>query len=258
VGHCDLREVGGVGALMAGDWIKVEHATLEKPEVALFAELLNVPVAHGIGLLVEFWVWLDRNSRNGHVTHVTRLSIDTVMHTPGFGGALEAVGWLTFDNDARIAYVPNFDRHNSSSAKTRANGAKRQEKYRNASVTPARDKSVTREEKRRVSISTNVDIERSTKAVLQAPTAEHEALATKVGVPCQAEFQKYRDYLAANGKRHRDQDAGFRNWLKKAAEFKPRVGGSIHDKRAATARAMYGDRLAKPDDSIDGTAERIA
>jgi uncharacterized protein YdaU (DUF1376 family) len=33
---------------------------------------------------------------------------------------------------------------------------------------------------------------------------------------------------------------------------------TVHDKRSATARAMYGDRLAKPDDAIDGTAERIA
>lgn len=66
---------------------------------------------------------------------------------------MEQVGWLVFDESG--VSIPNFDRHNGETAKTRAQGTKRQQKRR--SVTPdvpqvsrsERDKSVTREEKRR-------------------------------------------------------------------------------------------------------------
>lgn len=123
---------------MSGDWIKFEHSTLEKPEVALFSEMLGVKVDEGVGILVRFWVWLDRNSRNGLVTLASRSSIDTIMHCPGFSGALEAVGWVVFDDKARSMALQNFDRHNGNPAKTRALGALRASRYRNGeSVTNA-------------------------------------------------------------------------------------------------------------------------
>jgi hypothetical protein len=137
---------------MAGDWIKVEHATMDKPEVALLSELLGVPVAHGFGVLVMFWMWCDKHSRNGVVTPASRMSIDTVTHTPGFSAALESVGWGAFDEAARTLTLPNFVRHNETSAKTRALGQKRASKFRNAEVTHERYETVTREEKRREDI----------------------------------------------------------------------------------------------------------
>jgi hypothetical protein len=244
---------------MAGEWIKLEAATLEKPEVMRMARLLQLPREHVIGLLIRFWVWLDKNCVDGVVDGVESLDVDDLMTCPGLSACLKDVGWVQINDQARVLTVINFMRHNGETAKKRALKNERQSRWRAKSVdAPASTSASTREEKRRVSISTNVDIERSKPAVLQAPTAEHEALATKVGVPCQAEFQKYRDYLAASGKRHKDQDAGFRNWLRKAGEWKPRVVANAHEKRSATARAMYGDRLAKPDDAIDGTAERVA
>jgi hypothetical protein len=131
---------------MAGDWIKVEHATLEKPEVGMFAELLGIPVDQALGILLRFWVWLDRNSCNGLVTHVSRLSIDGVTHTPGFSNALAHVGWLQFDDEAQTLTVPNFGNHNGNTAKSRAQTKKRVQRFRNDSVTvPA----LPREEKRR-------------------------------------------------------------------------------------------------------------
>lgn len=136
---------------MAGDWIKIEHTTMDKPEVTLLAEILGLPVDHGLGLLVRFWAWLDKNSCNGCVTHVSRLSIDTVMHTPGFGAAIEAVGWLEFDEKKRTARIPNFDRHNTSSAKSRALTTLRVQRHRNAQVTETKLSAVTKSlpEKRR-------------------------------------------------------------------------------------------------------------
>lgn len=115
---------------MAGDWIKVEHATLDKPEVAYLSELLSVKVDEGLGILLRFWVWLDRNARNGCVTHVTQMSIDTTMHCPGFSAAIVTVGWAEIDEETRTLRVPNFARHNETPAKTRSSNADRQARYR--------------------------------------------------------------------------------------------------------------------------------
>ena len=115
---------------MAGDWIKVEVATLDKPEVARMAELLGVKRDEMLGILLRFWAWLDRTTCNGVVTHMSRLSIDSVMHVPGFGGALESVRWVKFDDEAVTLTVPNFERHNGKPAKSRALGKVRVETHR--------------------------------------------------------------------------------------------------------------------------------
>ena len=77
---------------------------------------------------------------------------------------------------------------------------------------------------------------------LTEPTEEHRRIAEEVGVPCLAEFVKYRDWLAASGKRHRDEAAGFRNWLRNAKS----VGGApgraptLAEKRAANMALLTG------------------
>lgn len=114
---------------MAGDWIKVEVATLDKPEVARMAELLGVKRDEMLGMLLRFWTWLDRHTGNGVVTHMSRLSIDDVMHVVGFGAVLESVGWGVFDDKAVTLTVPNFERHNGKPAKSRALGNKRKAEY---------------------------------------------------------------------------------------------------------------------------------
>jgi len=99
---------------------------------------------------------------------------------------------------------------------------------------------------------------------LDAPTEAHEQLAREVGVSCQAEFEKFRDWLASTGTRPRDYSARFRNWLRKAGEFRARDAPRVtaNDKRTATAAAMYAHRNAPTHDDqprdITGHAERLA
>jgi hypothetical protein len=140
---------------VAGDWIKVEHATLDKPEVAYFAELLGMNVDEALGILLRFWVWLDRNARNGCVTHVTQMSLDKTMHCEGFTGALVTVKWVELDTDACTLHVPNFERHNENSSKTRTSNAERQARYRDKhrnksnAISNVTSNAVTLPEKRR-------------------------------------------------------------------------------------------------------------
>jgi hypothetical protein len=131
---------------MAGDWIKVEHATIDKPEILQMAELLNVDADTVLGKLFRVWVWFDVQSRDGNAGSVTgnalKRFIDRLVASQGFAACMEKVGWLS------DAGIPNFDRHNGESSKKRALTNKRVKRLRN-------DDSVTKAlpEKRREEIT---------------------------------------------------------------------------------------------------------
>lgn len=146
---------------MAGDWIKVEHATLDKPEIMALARMLGVSHGDALELVLRFWVWIDNNSVDGHVDAVVDADVDKLLHCPGFAHALIYLKWLALDENGFLV-IPKFDDHNSESAKKRAEKSKRQQKYRkrvdarvDANVdadvdAPVSTNASTREEKRRV------------------------------------------------------------------------------------------------------------
>jgi hypothetical protein len=129
---------------VAGDWIKLEAATVDKPEVFAIAETLSCSQGDAFLGCVNLWIWEDKQSRNGHALGVTKTTIDRVSGVTGFADALIEVGWLN-DKNGTLS-LPNFDRHNGKTAKERALANKRKVTERSRSE---RDKSVTREEKRR-------------------------------------------------------------------------------------------------------------
>lgn len=141
---------------MAGDWIKVEQATVDKPEVLRLADLLGWDRRHALGLLVEFWCWLDKNlsaSCPDFVRHMSKKSLDDVLHVQGFASCLEIIGWAKFDDERSEMRIINAERHNGNTAKTRALDAKRKKEKRRENVPEMSasqpDKKRTREEKRR-------------------------------------------------------------------------------------------------------------
>jgi hypothetical protein len=143
---------------MAGDWIKFERATLHKPETYETAELLGISHREAVGLLVEYFCWLDEHmpdSRNGFVTHMSRASVESALRMPGFAAVLERVGWAKFDDAARTFIVSNHERHNGNTAKTRASAKDRQQRFRNQNVTADALPEKRREEKRRGSSRSN-------------------------------------------------------------------------------------------------------
>lgn len=87
-----------------------------------------------------------------------------------------------------------------------------------------------------------VDSARARRKKLDAPTEEHERIAAERGISCEAEWAKYRDWLAANGKRHADEVAGFRNWLRNAKVVAAPFGRqtTLAEKRAANIAALTG------------------
>jgi hypothetical protein len=138
---------------MAGDWIKVEHATRRKPEILRAAEMLGISRREALGLFMEFWFWLDENLSEKCpeiVRNVSRKSLDEVLTCQGFSGVLESVGWGKFDDKEWTLHITNAERHNGKTAKTRALDAKRKSAKRLENVREMSAENRTREEKRRV------------------------------------------------------------------------------------------------------------
>lgn len=148
---------------MAGDWIKVEKATVRKPEISALARLLGIPRHAALGLMLEFWCWIDEVAVDGVVDACVDADVDATFATPGLARALEIVNWLRFERTSELtgrAIVPNADRHFGKSSKERALKSGRQAKWRAKSVDAVVDGHVdatpsTREEKKREETTTS-------------------------------------------------------------------------------------------------------
>lgn len=136
---------------MAGDWIKMRSDLSDDPAVFKIAGALNLDRFSVIGRLHAFWAWADKHAVDGRVDGASSLHVDDVVRFDGFANALAQVSWLLIGDD--FLEVPNHDRHNSQSAKERAQKNARQARWRhgkagNVDGCPSTDPS-TREEKRR-------------------------------------------------------------------------------------------------------------
>lgn len=121
---------------MAGDWIKVEISTPDKPEIIRIADLLGIDQDAALGKCLRVWIWADQQTKDGNALSVTRAFLNRYTACEGFAEALREVGWL-MGGDGNMK-LPNFTRHNGISGKTRALGKERAKRFRNgASVTAA-------------------------------------------------------------------------------------------------------------------------
>ena len=134
---------------MAGDWIKIKTSLIDDPAVIGISSALGLDGDLVVGKLIRIWSWANHQTEDGKAVGVGPEWIDNYLRCEGFAQAMEKVGWLKIKND-KIT-IPKFERHNGSSAKTRANAAKRQAKKRSQPSRTERDKNVTRPlaEKRR-------------------------------------------------------------------------------------------------------------
>ena len=141
---------------MAGDWIKIEHGLLNKPEVMLLADALDISHFEAVGHLIAFWLWVDLNmSPSCPQVKGTKKGLDRVAGRDGFADAMISVGWLDIESD--MISIPGYEVHLSKSAKERAKGQKKKASQR-SKVSPNLSPVVgdkngtqggTREEKRR-------------------------------------------------------------------------------------------------------------
>lgn len=125
---------------MAGDWIKVECATPDKPEVWMMANTLGIDPDAVFGKVFRIWSWFDEHSEDGNAPSVTKMLLDRKVCVTGFCEVMLQAGWLV--EEEGYIRLPNFDRHNGATAKKRANTAKRVAKSRSNA---GKDKTETQE-----------------------------------------------------------------------------------------------------------------
>lgn len=108
---------------MAGDWIKFELTTLDKPEVCQIADLANIDPDAAVGKLLRVWGWFDQQTENGNAPSVSKRLLDRLVGVTGFCDYMKSVGWMV-ELDGVLS-LPHFDRHNGKTAKNRLLTAKR-------------------------------------------------------------------------------------------------------------------------------------
>lgn len=108
---------------MAGDWIKFELCTLDKPEVCQIAEWAGIDPDAVVGKLMRVWGWFDQQTENGNAPSVTKKLLDRLVGVNDFCDYMKLVDWMV-EGEGAIS-LPHFDRHNGKTAKNRALTARR-------------------------------------------------------------------------------------------------------------------------------------
>lgn len=142
-------------------WIKLETHTFDKVEVYSIAQELGIDSDAVIGKCCRVWAWFDANTTDGVTLSVTSALLDRYCGVTGFTQAMINAGWM--QDNGEFLMLPNYDRHNSKTAKSRALGAIRQSKFKSNATGNAEGnatgneralpKSSHREEKRREEVN---------------------------------------------------------------------------------------------------------
>lgn len=207
---------------MAGDWIKMGKDLLTHPKVVRMSSALRADRLRTVGGLFAVWCLFDTHSADGQLSGYTPEALDELVGFPGIASAMEAVGWLSHDEEG--VFLPRFEEHNGQSAKRRAQETERKREERKTSA-PDADKKRTREEKRREEVNTTADAAPSPSAPDGFETfwAEWPSGGRKGGrVECLKVWRKDRlEAQAAAIVNHVKALKTSREWLKDGGEYIP-------------------------------------
>ncbi len=110
------------------DWIKVLTTLPKCRAVYRLMRELRCKRHAALGLAVDWLCWLDANSSDGH-TGLLDEEISDVLGWPKAAEALNAIGWVSHDEQGCVVAV-DFKKHCGESAKKRADDAARQQRSR--------------------------------------------------------------------------------------------------------------------------------
>lgn len=125
---------------MAGDWIKVEKLTPDKPEMAILARKLGVSMGEAFMNWFRVYAWADGVTCPGFVPNLSPADVDALSRArPGTCQALCSVeiAWMQLRSDG-VAFN-NWDRHNGKSAKARALETEKKRKQRGKAAPESTD-----------------------------------------------------------------------------------------------------------------------
>lgn len=103
---------------MADEWIKMRTNLGNDPAVIAIGTALKMEEDEVVGKLHRLWSWADEHTSDGFVPRVSGTWIDRFIGRKGFASAMSDVNWLDVEPDGIV--FPHFERHNGTSAKSRA------------------------------------------------------------------------------------------------------------------------------------------
>ena len=210
---------------MAGDWIPFYVTTPRKSEVLQIARETGRGRHEVLGLLLEFWAWVQGETRD---RLLARLRVGDVCVAVGgdeaFWRAVEAVGWISF-TDKGIEIL-NADAWLSNGSKSRLLKAQRQKRWRDGKSENvdgcvdggASTEASTRGEKRRGEKKEKREPRFVPPSIDQVSSYVAEYQAKKNGWPKRPfNAQAFVDHYESNGwkvgkNRMKDWKAAVRNW----------------------------------------------
>ena len=129
---------------MAEPWIKMRTDLATNPKVVAIAELLNLDEDTVVGKMHRLWSWADKHAKDGRAMG-SPAWLDRMMKCKGLANALmrDEIDWLQAEDGWLV--FPRWEEHNSQSAKSRAEAARRQRTSREnrTPVTDSCDRTVT-------------------------------------------------------------------------------------------------------------------
>lgn len=127
---------------MSGAWIKVRTVLPTDGRLRIASRKCHASTVTCFGALVTLWCLADQHANeNGELVGYTVDDVDALIGLPGFCNSLPA-DWI--DLSGEFVKLPDYQQHNGSTGKSRSQATKRKTLSRSN-----RDKSVTREEKKR-------------------------------------------------------------------------------------------------------------
>lgn len=210
---------------MAGDWIKLQKDTFDKPEVLAIATRMGIDPDAVVGKLCRIWAWFDTHTVNGNASCVTFSFIDRYVGVTGFAEQASLVGWLA--QEGYNLYLPNFEYHNGETAKTRALGKNRAEKARSNARSNATRVTKTLPEKRREEKSINTPSDDGFDMFYQAyPKKVGKPAATKAWKAAKVKVDEVSAILGDIATRSQSRD-----WIKDDGQFIPNPATYLNQRR---------------------------
>lgn len=105
------------------DWIKIRHTLTRSAKVRGLMRALGGSKFEAMGAMLSWLCWIDEQTTDGR-TLMNANELDSELGCPGLAKGLVAIGWAEVDGDGFV-YALDFGKHCGSSAKARAETARR-------------------------------------------------------------------------------------------------------------------------------------
>lgn len=196
-----------------------------------------------VSSLLVIWGAANEHTRDGEFANADLSDIDDMVGIPGFGAAMESVGWLVYDADRNSITLPNFSEYNTSGSERSAgakSAAQRQKEYRErkkaleegissdvtgdvtSDVTRNRREEKRREEKKEDSSTAAAKKKTAPRTQLPEgfqPNAAGTKAATDAGLNVSNELRRFCDHHDSKGSLMANWQAAWRTWVNNAISY---------------------------------------